>query len=679
MTGRVLNNRYELVEKIGTGGMADVYKARCRVLKRWVAVKILKDEFVNDEEFLERFEREAYAAGSLNHPNIVSIYDVGREDNIRYIVMEYVDGITLKDYIRQNGALPWDEAADIAISILSALHKAHRHNIIHRDIKPQNILLTSDNVPKVSDFGIARASTTTTVTRKIDTVGSVHYASPEQARGGYTDEKSDLYSVGVTLFEMVTGRVPFDADNPVTVALKQINDDPPKPSAYVPELPEGIDNIILRAMKKSKSERYDSALQMIAELDHVKKGELGENHSNNWDTQFTTRVIVNTEEETLAGKKDKKAKKRDKKRDKNRDKKRDKKDSGKPKKSLGVAILYVILLGVIIGGLWLMYVHVIGPFIATILEPKNPDVELKSYVGMTLDEAVADLTMLNIPYEDPVYEFHDTIEKGVVIEQSPAAGMEVKTGADAMTKVKLTVSNGKQEVEIPKDLKFADFLETMIFLRDDLKLKPMEVAEYSDEVALGRVIKTEPEMGSVVQVGSQVKVYKSLGPELEFVTVPDLTGCTMDEAKHLLLSVNLSIGRIFPEGKDGYKGFIINQEPKAGDTVKELTPVNIYFQDEQSQASGDGGGNGYVSVPGDVRITEHINIPEGGQFGDTIFLEVYTLFEKTGEEVLELRVNLKKTDFPKSVLIPVTPGYKTTMKVFMDNKLQYQKDIFARQ
>lgn len=667
MTGKVLNNRYELVEKIGSGGMADVYKARCRVLKRWVAVKILKDEFVNDEEFLERFEREAYAAGSLNHPNIVSIYDVGSEDNIHYIVMEYVDGITLKDYIRQNGALPWEEAADIAISILSALHKAHRHNIIHRDIKPQNILLTSDNVPKVSDFGIARAATTTTATRKIDTVGSVHYASPEQARGGYTDEKSDLYSVGVTLFEMVTGRVPFDADNPVTVALKQINDEPPKPSSFVPELPEAIDNIILRAMKKSKSERYDSALQMIAELDHMKKGELGENHTNNWDTQFATRVIVNTEEETLAGKKNKK------------DKKKDKNDGGKPKKSIGVAALYVIIIGVIIGGLWLTYVHVIGPFIATILEPKNPDVELKSYVGMTLEEAIADLTELNIPYEEPVYEFHDTIEKGIVIQQSPAAGMEVKTGADAMTKVKLTVSNGKQEVEIPKDLKFADFLETMIYLRDELKLKPVEVAEYSDEVALGRVIKTEPEMGSVVQVGSQVKVYKSLGPELEFVTVPDLSGRTMDEAKHMLLSVNLSLGRIFPEGKDGYKGFIINQEPKPGETVKELTPVNIYFQDEEAQASGDGGGSGYVSVPGDVRINEIIYLPEDVQFGDTIFLEVYTLYEKTGEEMLQLKLNVKKTEFPISVLIPVTPGYKTTMKVFMDNKLQYQKDIYARQ
>jgi len=212
-----------------------------------------------------------------------------------------------------------------------------------------------------------------------------------------------------------------------------------------------------------------------------------------------------------------------------------------------------------------------------------------------------------------------------------------------------------------------------------LKLKPVEVAEYSDEVALGRVIKTEPEMGSIVQVGSQVKVYKSLGPELEFVTVPDLSGCTLDEAKHILLSLNLSLVKIFPEGRDGYKGLIINQEPKPGETVKELTPVNVYFQDEQAQTTGDGGGSGYVSVPGDVRITEYINLPDGVQFGDTIFLEVYTFFEKTGEETLQLRVNAKKTEFPKAVLIPVTPGYKTVMKVYMDNKLQYQKDIYSRQ
>ncbi len=664
MTGKALNNRYELIEKIGTGGMADVYKARCRVLKRFVAVKILKDEFVNDEEFLQRFEREAYAAGSLNHPNIVSIYDVGREENIHYIVMEYVDGITLKEYIRQNGALPWDEAADIAISILSALHKAHRHNIIHRDIKPQNILMTSDNVPKVADFGIARAATTATATRKVDTVGSVHYTSPEQARGRYTDEKSDLYAVGVTLFEMVTGRVPFDADNPVAVALKQIEDEPPKPSDFVSGLPEAIDHIILKAMKKSKSDRYDSALQMIAELDHLKKGGLDERKNSSIDP-YATRVIENTEGKSLAGKKVRKKSKKEK-----------KQRVKKPKKGF-VAILYVILIGVILGGLYLAYDNVIKPVWDLLSAPKISPVEVIHYVGMNIDEALTDLEQKNLPYAEPEYKYNDTVEKGIIIEQKPAPGISIMPGG--LTKVELVVSNGIQEVAIPEDIKFADFLETMIYLRDELNLKPIEVTEYSDEVALGRVIRTEPEMGSMVKAGSQVKVYKSLGPKLEYVTVPDLTGLTMDEAKHKLLTVNLSIGRIFPEDREGYKGMIINQEPKAGDTVKELTPVNIYFEDDETSVSGDGSGSGYGSVPGDGRITELIYLPEGVNFGDTILVEAITVMGETGEEILQKRVTVTKSDFPLSILVPVTQGYKTTLKIYMDGNLQYQRDVFARE
>lgn len=661
MTGKVLNNRYELVEKIGSGGMAVVYKARCRVLKRWVAIKILKDEFINDEEFLERFEREAYAAGSLNHPNIVSIYDVGRENNIYYIVMEYVDGITLKDYIRQNGRIPWPEAVDITISILSALHKAHRHNIIHRDIKPQNILMTSDNVPKVTDFGIARATTTSTVTRKIDTAGSVHYASPEQARGGYTDEKSDLYSVGVTLFEMITGIVPFNADNPVSVALKHIQDEPPKPSDYVPEIPKALDSIINRALKKSKEERYDNALQMIADLDHLKKGENVVNDSDNVTEPFTTKVNISLEEEALSGKKKNKNKK---------DKKNEGKGNSKNKKYM-VTIAYVALIGVILGGLWLTYSQLIKPFIDDIFAPGVPDVEVKSYIGMNIDEALADLESLNLPYVDPVYEYHDTIEKGIIIDQKPAAKIKIKPGKDAYTKVEFVVSNGVQQVVIPEDIKFKDYLDVQILLRDELNLKPKEVAEYNDEVAQGRVIRTKPEMGTPVRVGSEVIIYKSLGPELKDVTVPELTGLTMDEAKHILGLNSLSIGRIYPEGRDGYKGRIIDQEPKAGTTVKELEAINIYFGDEEAPVGGDGN----VIYPGEARITERITLPTGKEFGDTIELAVYTTIGDSGEEILQTRVSVKKSEFPVGVQIPVSPGYTTVVKVYMDDEFQYQKAI----
>ncbi|MBP7175781.1 MAG: Stk1 family PASTA domain-containing Ser/Thr kinase [Thermoclostridium sp.] len=658
MTGKVLNGRYELTERIGYGGMAEVYKARCRVLKRWVAVKILKDEFVNDEEFLERFEREAFAAGSLNHPNIVSIYDVGREDDIHYIVMEYVDGITLKDYIQQNGALPWEEAADIAISILSALHKAHRHNIIHRDVKPQNIIMTSDNVPKVADFGIARAATTATATRKVDTVGSVHYASPEQARGGYTDEKSDLYSVGVTLFEMVTGRVPFNADNPVTVALKHIEEEPPSPSDFVPDIPGAMEGIILRAMKKSKTERYDSALQMIAELDHLKKGEALEREPVSQTDAFATRVIGSLEDEDLSD-----------------NKKPNKKKTDKPRKV--VIATYIMLIGVILGGLWLVYDVVVKDLLTLFFEPKISPVEVISYQGWAVEEAIADLTQKNLPYAEPEYEYNDKVEKGKIISQKPSAGISILPGG--MTKVELVVSGGLEEVVIPENIKFGEYLDVEILLRDELKLKPREVAEYSDEVAQGLVIRTDPSMGTTVKVGTEVIIYKSLGPNFLDVVVPDLTGRTMDEAKNILLEKNLSIGRIFPEGRDGYKGTIIKQVPNAGDTIKELSPVNIYFKDDEDVATGDGMGFSNVVVPGDGHVTENIVLPEGTAFGDNIQLVVFAYPGNTGEEKILANVNLKRSGFPRAVLVPVSEGYITTIKVYMDGKLQYQKDIIGKQ
>ncbi|HZK28348.1 MAG TPA: Stk1 family PASTA domain-containing Ser/Thr kinase [Thermoclostridium sp.] len=679
MTGKVLNNRYELVAKAGCGGMAEVYKARCRVLKRWVAVKILRDEFVNDEEFLERFEREAYAAGSLNHPNIVSIYDVGRDGNIHYIVMEYVDGITLKDYIRQNGAIAWEEASDITISILSALHKAHRHNIVHRDIKPQNILITSDNVPKVADFGIARATSTSTITTKVDTVGSVHYSSPEQARGGYTDVQSDIYSVGVTLFEMLTGRVPFDADTPVSVALKHIEEETPTPSDFVSDIPEAMDEIVLRAMKKAKSERYDSALQMIADLDRVRMGK--EMYNDSVNDPFATRVIGDLGDEALTGKNSrKKSKKSNARKSKKATKKENKSKSkeNKPKsrkKGFLIAAVYILLISVILGGIWFVYDKIVKDLVGAISAPRIEPVEVIRYIGMPIDEAIDDIKEKNLPYLEPMYEYHDTVEKGIVISQKPTAGISIMPGSVAITKVELTVSNGPQKMTIPEDIKFADYLEVELYLRDDLRLKPKEVAEYSDEVAEGRVIRTKPEMGSVVNIGSEVIIYRSLGPHLMDVIVPDLTGDTMDEARHKLLTEGLSIGRIFPEEREGYKGRIVDQEPKSGTAVKELTAVNIYFGDEQDPLGGDGSGTG-TNTPDNTRVTRFINLPAQGNFGNKIEVVAYYTSGDTDEEIFLTRIELEKSKFPHAVTVPVSPGVKTTLIVYMDGEFQYNEEIF---
>ena len=267
LEGRLLGNRYEIIEKIGNGGMATVYKATDKVLKRYVAVKILRDEFTTDEEFIKRFEVEAQSAARLTHPNIVSIYDVGVEENLYYIVMELIQGKTLKEIIvEERGPLPWKWSVNVAIQIASALEMAHRNNIVHRDIKPHNIIITEDGIAKVTDFGIAKAVSNSTITAFGTTIGSVHYFSPEHARGGYTDAKSDIYSLGVVMYEMVTGKVPFDADTPVSVALKHMQEEPEEPIEVNPNIPVAVNKIIMKALQKDSTLRYQTATDMLRDL-----------------------------------------------------------------------------------------------------------------------------------------------------------------------------------------------------------------------------------------------------------------------------------------------------------------------------------------------------------------------------------------------------------------------------
>ena len=267
LQGKLLVNRYEIIKKVGSGGMATVYKAKDKMLNRFVAVKILRDEFTTDQEFIKRFEVEAQSAASITHPNIVSVYDVGAENNLYYIVMELIQGKTLKDIIlEEGGPLPWKWSVNIAIQVASALEVAHKNNIVHRDIKPHNIIITEDGVAKVTDFGIAKAVSNSTITAFGSTIGSVHYFSPEHARGGYTDAKSDLYSLGVVMYEMLTGRLPFDADTPVSVALKHMQEEPIEPIEINEKIPSAVNDIIMKALRKDTNLRYQSATEMLKDL-----------------------------------------------------------------------------------------------------------------------------------------------------------------------------------------------------------------------------------------------------------------------------------------------------------------------------------------------------------------------------------------------------------------------------
>ena len=297
LEGKLLGNRYEIIEKIGNGGMATVYKATDKVLKRNVAVKILRDEFTTDEEFIKRFEVEAQSAARLTHPNIVSIYDVGVEDNLHYIVMELIQGKTLKEIIlEERGPLPWKWSVNVAKQIASALETAHRNNIIHRDIKPHNIIITEDGIAKVTDFGIAKAVSNSTITAFGTTIGSVHYFSPEHARGGYTDAKSDLYSLGVVLYEMVTGKLPFDADTPVSVALKHMQEKPKEPIEVNPNVPKAVNKIIMKALQKDPNLRYQSATDMLVDLNKALKNPNGDFvDDSEYDPTAQTQVINTAE------------------------------------------------------------------------------------------------------------------------------------------------------------------------------------------------------------------------------------------------------------------------------------------------------------------------------------------------------------------------------------------------
>ena len=293
LEGKLLGSRYEIIEKIGNGGMATVYKARCLVLKRFVAVKILREEYTTDNEFIKRFNTEAESAASLIHPNIVSVYDVGKEGNLYYIVMELVKGKTLKEIIVEDGKMGWKWSVRIAKQIASALEKAHRNNIVHRDIKPHNIIITEEGVAKVTDFGIAKAVSNSTITAFGTTIGSVHYFSPEHARGGFTDAKSDLYSLGVVLYEMVTGKVPFDADTPVSVALKHMQEKPTEPIILNPSIPQSLNDLIMKAMEKDPNMRYNTATEMLQDLDRILKSPEGGISKNTVADDRTQRIVIN--------------------------------------------------------------------------------------------------------------------------------------------------------------------------------------------------------------------------------------------------------------------------------------------------------------------------------------------------------------------------------------------------
>lgn len=570
---KLLAGRYELIEKIGEGGMAVVYKAKDRLLNRYVAIKILRPEFTQDEQFLDSFKRESQAAAGLQHPNIVSIYDVGRTGNINFIVMELVDGRPLSDFIKENGHLDYKTTIDIAKQMASALAIAHKHQIIHRDVKPHNIMITSDGVAKLTDFGIARAvSKATMVADTSKIIGSVHYFSPEQARGAYVDERSDIYSLGIVMFEMLTGRVPFDGETPVEVALKHINEDVPSPAKLVPGIPPALDKVVLKATDKYQTERYKSADEMLEALKNV---------------EFVTQMVG---DRVFAGETDNKPRRDEslvapvmssRREDREQEmviapanprKPKAKPDDKKKKKR---AIIIGVAAAAILALFGILYV-------SGIIGGGGKEVTVPDVKGMSYSEAKEVLEAKGLKIEkadEPIAS--QKIEKGKIVSQTPSKNSKVKKGRT----VRVILSAGNTELKVP-DLKGLSYKEAKTLLSEmGLQISKGDEVD-SDSVTEGLIASQYPSAKTKVDKGDIITVNISRGKK--DAVIPKLVGTTFtseSDVSDILSKYGYKLGKVSYEESYETPGTIIKQSPDAGTTAEKKTTVDIVISKAKSKAT----------------------------------------------------------------------------------------------
>lgn len=566
LEGKILGNRYEIIEKIGNGGMAQVYRAKCHVLKREVAVKVLRDEFTTDEEFIKRFNIEAQSVASLTHPNIVSVYDVGHEGNLYYIVMELVKGKTLKEIIVEDGVLGWKWSVKIAIQVASALEKAHQNNIIHRDIKPHNIIITEEGVAKVMDFGIAKAVSNATITAFGATIGSVHYFSPEHAKGGVTDAKSDLYSLGVVMYEMVTGKLPFDADTPVSVALKHMQEEAVPPDKVNPDVPRSVSKIIMKAMQKDVNLRYQSATEMKADLEKVLKDP--EAVTGVLPQDFKTRRIDTKAIQEEA----KKTTQREN--TKNQTKFAKLKEYFEKHKAVKTILIIFFLILVFILSMAITF------FALNKGKPKN--VQIPNLLNLTMEEAKQEAEKAKLKLEIVEEKYDVEIEEGKIISQEPPyqQNYTVKEGST----IKLIMSKGQEIVIVPKVI--GNKKDEAINLLKEKGLEVRVEEEYNDEIEAGIVVKQSLDENAETFAGSEIVVTVSLG--IEQVEVPDLLGKTETEAKKIITDAKLK-WKETTKVKDSSKpnGVVVSQSISKDSTVDKNTEISIVVNEFEEVKTGE--------------------------------------------------------------------------------------------
>ena len=569
---KLLVGRYELVEKIGEGGMAVVYKAKDRLLNRYVAVKILRPECTKDAQFVDSFRAESQAAAGLQHPNIISVYDVGREGNIHFIVMELIEGKSLSEIIKEQAPMDYREVVRITRQVASALSVAHKHNIIHRDIKPHNIMMTSDGMAKLGDFGIAKALSDSTMEETSKIIGSVHYISPEQARGAYVDERSDIYSLGIVMYEMLTGRVPFDGDTPVQVALMHINDDITPPSELVPEIPPALEKVVMKATDKFQTNRYASADDMLKDLDSIEyvSNVMGRNAFADQTDQPEVRKprpAEKAEERTPAYS----------------TKKTRKGLSPKARRTLTAAVLIALL--AVIGAVAL----------PKLLNSKT--VAVPNVTDMSYAQAKTTLTDRGLKIKKGTSIASDDVEKGKVAAQDPSAGDQVKKG----TTVTVNLSKGDSNGEVPNlvgqtyDSSTRDIIDAAGFNLGDVTYA------YSDSYDKGEIMSQTPSAGSKAEEGSDIDLVVSKGSKSDnnnnqnededTAEVPSVTGLSVSAARAKLAAAGFSVSVDYEESNVTASGQVISQSVSAGSKAKKGSTVTITVSKNSSSDNNGGGDN----------------------------------------------------------------------------------------
>jgi len=570
--GKRIDGRYLVSELIGIGGMANVYKATDMTDAKTVAVKILREEYYGNEEFMRRFKNESRAIAMLSHPNIIKVYDVCFSTKFQSIVMEYVDGITLKEYLEQRSPLSWKETVHFVVQILKALAHAHERGIVHRDIKPQNVMLLADGSIKITDFGIARFARSETRTLTDRAIGSVHYISPEQARGEHTDQRADIYSVGAMMYEMLTGRLPFDAENPVSVALKQIQLDAPSPRSINAAIPEALEEITMHAMQKDPDDRFQSASEMLEAFAEFKRDpsvHFEYRYLTDPDSQKRRYAQAVNSVKSTGGKEVKASEPRrrirqPKDEEPKKPRRRRQAEETEPREGspvlaamFGVTVAFVIITLAFIGGM--LYFN--NPL------EKVPEVIVPDLVNKRYEEIVG-----AAQYDDFVFEIEETryddTARGHIISQKPKSGTKAKTGST----IKVVISNGQKAVTMPYLLGYEETSAYAELVAIDLEYEREDVFANQQ---VGTVVETEPAFGEEVAAGTVVKVKVSVGPEMKIMATPDLRGMPYAQAYELLTSQGILIGELYSDRGEADRGIIVDQYPAYGTEIRTGDAIDL--------------------------------------------------------------------------------------------------------